>query len=156
MIFNSLFLILLSVYETSTTMNKPKSVNLPVVVNTWSFLNATRRAFNVITQTNDPMLAVELGCSECEQLRCDGTVGYGGSPDETGDVALDAMIMDGRTHDVGSVAGLKSIRNAISVARAVMNYTTHTLLVGESATKFAIGMGFKLEETHSVESMQSW
>jgi N4-(beta-N-acetylglucosaminyl)-L-asparaginase len=66
------------------------------------------------------------------------------------------MIMDGATHDVGAVANLKNIRPAISVARAVMNYTTHTLLVGDAATKFAIGMGFKIEETHSIESMQSW
>lgn len=97
-----------------------------------------------------------MGCSECEILRCDTTVGYGGSPDEHGDSALDAMIMDGRTHDVGSVANLKRIRSAISVARAVMNYTTHTLLVGDAATEFAIDMGFKQEETHSIESMQAW
>ena len=36
------------------------------------------------------------------------------------------------THDVGSVAGLRRIKNAISVARAVMKYTKHTLLVGDA------------------------
>lgn len=35
------------------------------------------------------------GCSMCEQLQCDGTVGFGGSPDESGETTLDAMIMDG-------------------------------------------------------------
>ena len=39
--------------------------------------------------------AVVAGCTECQQQRCDGTVGYGGSPDETGETTLDAMIMDG-------------------------------------------------------------
>lgn len=64
--------------------------------------------------------------------------------------------MDGVNHDVGSVAGLRRIRDAISVARAVMNYTTHTLLVGDLATNFALEMGFKQEETHSPNSMQKW
>lgn len=41
------------------------------------------------------MDAVEVGCSTCERMQCDGTVGYGGSPDENGETTLDAMIMDG-------------------------------------------------------------
>jgi len=39
--------------------------------------------------------AVVAGCSTCEEEQCDGTVGYGGSPDENGESTLDAMIMDG-------------------------------------------------------------
>lgn len=39
--------------------------------------------------------AVEVGCGFCEAMQCDGTVGYGGSPDENGETTLDAMIMDG-------------------------------------------------------------
>lgn len=35
------------------------------------------------------------GCQRCEQLQCDGTVGFGGSPDEEGQTTLDAMIMNG-------------------------------------------------------------
>ena len=33
------------------------------------------------------------GTSKCESLRCDGSVGWGGSPDENGETTLDAMIM---------------------------------------------------------------
>lgn len=39
--------------------------------------------------------AIVEGCSVCEREQCDGTVGYGGSPDENSDVALDAMLIDG-------------------------------------------------------------
>ncbi len=39
--------------------------------------------------------AVEKGCGQCEIDQCDGSVGYGGSPDESGETTLDAMIMDG-------------------------------------------------------------
>lgn len=35
------------------------------------------------------------GCAACEVAQCDRTVGYGGSPDESGATTLDAMIMDG-------------------------------------------------------------
>lgn len=39
--------------------------------------------------------AIVEGCAACEREQCDGTVGYGGSPDENADVALDALIIDG-------------------------------------------------------------
>ena len=32
---------------------------------------------------------------DCQSQRCDGSIGYGGSPDETGETTLDAMIMNG-------------------------------------------------------------
>ena len=35
------------------------------------------------------------------------------------------------THDVGAVGALRRVKPAISVARAVMERTTHTLLVGD-------------------------
>jgi N4-(beta-N-acetylglucosaminyl)-L-asparaginase len=35
------------------------------------------------------------GCTECEKLQCDLTVGFGGSPDEEAETTLDALIMDG-------------------------------------------------------------
>ena len=48
------------------------------------------------------------------------------------------------------------IKNAVSVARAVLQYSTHSLLVGESATRFAIEMGFKEEDLHSYHSIETW
>lgn len=127
-----------------------------LVINTWGFVNATANAWKTLKSSDNPLLAVEKGCSTCESERCDGTVGYGGSPDEHGESTLDAMIMDGPTHQAGAVAGLRRIKNAISVARAVMNYTKHTILVGDLATQFAIDMGFQQEDLHSVESMSKW
>lgn len=98
------------------------------------------------------MDAVEKGCTMCEMEQCDGTVGFGGSPDETGETTLDAMIMDGTTMNVGAVGDLRHIKNAISVARRVMDYTSHTLLVGESASKFAESMGFLPEDLSTAVS----
>ena len=68
-------------------------------------------------------LSLQEGCTVCEELQCDGTVGFGGSPDEDGETTLDAMIMDGSTLDVGAVGCLRRIKPAIRVARKVMEKT---------------------------------
>lgn len=92
------------------------------------------------------------GCSVCEREQCDGTVGYGGSPNEHGETTLDAMVMDGETMNIGAVASLRNIKDAIAVARHVLENTKHTLLVGEQATEFAEMMGFKKETLSSAKS----
>ncbi|XP_004642671.1 N(4)-(beta-N-acetylglucosaminyl)-L-asparaginase [Octodon degus] len=119
---------------------------LPLVVNTWPFKNATEAAWWTLVSGGSTLDAVEHGCAVCEQEQCDGSVGFGGSPDELGETTLDAMIMDGTTMNVGAVGDLRRIKNAIGVARKVLEHTTHTLLAGESATKFAKSMGFMSED----------
>ena len=54
-----------------------------------------------------------------------------------GGIDLDAAIMDGATRDAGAVAGLKTIRCPISLARAVMERTDHVFLSFEGAEEFA-------------------
>jgi L-asparaginase / beta-aspartyl-peptidase len=53
---------------------------------------------------------------------------------------LDAAIMDGRNLACGSVAALKTVKNPISLARAVMEKSPHVFMVGEGAEKFATEM----------------
>uniref|UniRef100_A0A480X6D3 N(4)-(Beta-N-acetylglucosaminyl)-L-asparaginase n=2 Tax=Sus scrofa TaxID=9823 RepID=A0A480X6D3_PIG len=119
---------------------------LPLIVNTWPFRNATQAAWRTLASGGSALDAVESGCAACEREQCDGTVGFGGSPDESGETTLDAMIMDGTTMNVGAVGDLRRIKNAIGVARKVLEHTTHTLLAGEAATKFAESMGFINED----------
>ena len=45
-------------------------------------------------------------------------------------VEMDALIMDGKTLKTGAVAGIKNIRNPISIARLVMEKTPHAVLCG--------------------------
>ncbi|XP_004364899.2 aspartylglucosaminidase [Capsaspora owczarzaki ATCC 30864] len=142
--------------------NEPNQfqASLPIVINTWPFTDATRAAWaSITTPSTSAVDAVEIGCTVCEIEQCDGSVGYGGSPNEDGETTLDAMIMDGITHDVGSIGCIKRVKSAISVARKVMEHTTHTLLVGEDATRFAVSMGFKEESlttNNSISIYQSW
>ncbi|KAM7188076.1 Nucleophile aminohydrolase [Rhypophila sp. PSN 637] len=139
-------------------INDKNSPGLPFVINTWGgpFTAATDAAYNHLIQNPNATAidAVEVGCSACEANQCDGTVGYGGSPDEACETTLDAMIMDGTTMNSGAVAGLRRIRDAISVARHVLEHTSHSLLVGDQATKFAVENGFAEEDLSTPESRE--
>ena len=73
-------------------------------------------------------------------------------PDSQGEVTLDALVMDGPSHDAGSVACLRGVREAVSVARGVMEHTSHTLLAGEKATAFARMLGFEEWDGRSYHS----
>jgi hypothetical protein len=74
----------------------------PVVINTW-WADVTQVAYNYANQSYSALDVVELGCSYAEAQQKDGTVGWGGSPDSTGETTLDAIIIDGVTHDAGAV-----------------------------------------------------
>ncbi|MBY0574341.1 MAG: isoaspartyl peptidase/L-asparaginase, partial [Undibacterium sp.] len=50
---------------------------------------------------------------------------------------LDAAIMDGKSGLAGAVAGVSTIKNPITAARAVMDKTKHVILIGSGAEKFA-------------------
>lgn len=56
---------------------------------------------------------------------------------------LDASIMDGRTLAAGAVAGVTTTRHPISVARAVIEGSTHVMLGGEGADAFARSQGLE-------------
>lgn len=152
---------------TTTTTEQSQSnaanasnLTLPMVINTWKFPEANALAWRILKQSEGGLRqtrnAVVEGCTKCEQIQCDGTVGYGGSPDELGETTLDAMVMDGATMDVGSVAGLIGVRDAIRVARYVLERTTHTMLVGQGATNFAVAMGFRTDSLVTPESRAMW
>ncbi|XP_045459409.1 N(4)-(Beta-N-acetylglucosaminyl)-L-asparaginase [Melitaea cinxia] len=130
--------------------------NTPIVITTWDFVNSTISAWNILKQGGISLDAIEKGTSVCEEQQCDGTVGYGGSPDENGETTLDALIMDGRTMNVGAVGAIRRIKSAASVARHVLEHTKHSILVGELATQFAEQMGFQEESLSTPESKRIW
>ncbi|KAG6003078.1 hypothetical protein E4U43_000976 [Claviceps pusilla] len=136
----------------------PSSPLVPIVVHTWSgpFTVAAAAAAAVLGRPQASVLdAIEAGGSACEQHQCEGTVGYGGSPDEDCETTLDALVMDGETLDVGAVGALRRVKHAVSVARRVLEHTEHSLLVGELATRFALEHGFPAETLSTAASNAS-
>lgn len=58
---------------------------------------------------------------------------------------MDAAIMDGKLLKAGAVAGVRTIRNPIELAHAVMEKSEHVFLSGEGAENFAELEGIKTE-----------
>jgi N4-(beta-N-acetylglucosaminyl)-L-asparaginase len=114
----------------------------PIVLSTWPFgMPANEAAWTVLSCGGSSLDAVEAGISSCEDDPTVDSVGWGGLPDNGGEVTLDASIMDHQGR-CGAVACLHRIRHAIKVARLVMEKTPHVMLVGEPATRFALDQGF--------------
>lgn len=59
---------------------------------------------------------------------------------------LDASIMDGSDLSCGAVAGVRTVRHPITLARKVMTETRHVLFAGEGAETFASQSGVELVE----------
>lgn len=118
------------------------SQHLPIVISTWPFgMAANEAAWTVLSAGGSVLDGVVAGASECEEDPAVDSVGLGGLPDSGGEVTLDACVMDHRG-ECGAVAGMKRIVHAARVARRVMEATPHVMLVGESATRFAVAQGF--------------
>ncbi len=62
----------------------------------------------------------------------------------TGENELDASIMDGSNITAGAVAGVKTIKNPILAARAVMEQSPHVMLSGPGAEEFALKAGLEI------------
>jgi N4-(beta-N-acetylglucosaminyl)-L-asparaginase len=119
-------------------------------------LRAVTKAFELVSQGTDTLDAAVEGVKIQELDPNDNSVGYGGLPNEEGVVQLDASCMHGPTKRAGAVAALEGIKTPSEVAKLVLKYTDHILLVGEGAKRFALSYGFKDEELLTPESRQLW
>ncbi|MEO8933896.1 MAG: isoaspartyl peptidase/L-asparaginase [Xanthomarina sp.] len=75
-----------------------------------------------------------------------------------GNNELDASIMDGKTLNAGASAGTTTVKNPISLARAVMEHSPHVLLSGNGADIFAKEQGIEIVDPsyfYSESSMKS-
>ena len=105
-------------------------------------LAATRRGLELLQTGVSATDATVEGVTLIEDDPDELTVGYGGLPNEQGQVELDAAVMDGPTHRGGAVAALRDVRHAARVARLVMQQTNRVLLAGAGAREFAVANGF--------------
>lgn len=129
----------------------------PAVISTWDFGRpANHEAWRVLAAGGSALDAVEVGVNQAELDPENLSVGFGGLPDEDGQVTNDAIIFWGPRHAAGAVGGLKRIKRPISVARKVMERTSHTLLVGDDATRFAVKVGFREEPLLTEKARRKW
>jgi beta-aspartyl-peptidase (threonine type) len=70
--------------------------------------------------------------------------GKGAVLTDKGDAELDASIMNGKNLMAGAIAGVKHIKNPISLARLVMEKSPHVMMTGDGAEEFAKENGIEL------------
>jgi N4-(beta-N-acetylglucosaminyl)-L-asparaginase len=128
----------------------------PAAVSSSNGLRAVNRAMELMLKGTDTLDAAVEGVKIQELDPEDNSVGYGGLPNEDGVVQLDASCMHGPTRRAGAVAALEGIKTPSEVARLVLKYTDHIMLVGAGAKRFALSYGFKEEDLLTPESRQLW
>ena len=69
---------------------------------------------------------------------------------------LDASIMDGKTLAAGAVAGIKHVKNPITLARKVMENSPHVMMTGEGAETFAKKQNLEIVDQSYFFTKERW
>ncbi|MEM1125673.1 MAG: N(4)-(beta-N-acetylglucosaminyl)-L-asparaginase [Bacteroidota bacterium] len=134
-----------------------RTATRPTAIASGNGLRGVARAVALMQEDGaDPLDAAIAGVNIQELDPEDQTVGLGGLPNEHGIVQLDASCMHGPTRRAGAVGALEGIATPSLVAKAIMDYTDHIMLVGEGAKRFALSMGFEEQNLLTEESRQDW
>ena len=149
-----------SVGIVSAMSTKLRAVNLnftPMVrsISTWKTTEANQKAGQMLDKGEDALDAAVAGVAIEEENPKNTTVGYGGAPDRTGKVTLDACVMN-HLGDCGSVVAVENIVNVARLAKDVMEKTPHVMLSGKGAEEFAISQGYKKTDLLTDKSRKEW
>jgi len=128
----------------------------PVIISSANGVNALGKGMAVLQKGGDTLDAVIAAVTVVEDDPKDTSVGYGGLPNEEGEVELDASVMHGPTRRAGSVASVRKIKNVAQLAKVVMERTNHVMLVGDGARRFAVAEGFPEMNLLTEESRLAW
>jgi N4-(beta-N-acetylglucosaminyl)-L-asparaginase len=128
----------------------------PVAVASSNGLRGVARAVELIGRGSDTLDAAVEGVKIQELDPMDDSVGYGGLPNEEGVVQLDASCMHGPTKRAGAVGCLEGIKTPSEIARLILKYTNHIMLVGKDAQRFALSYGYQVEDLLTPRSRERW
>merc|ERR1712178_34287 len=56
--------------------------------------------------------------------------------------------------NAGAVGDLRNVKSAAKVARLIMDYTQHTILASEQASRFAVSLGLEYEDLETQGSLK--
>ncbi|KAI4812995.1 hypothetical protein KUCAC02_024351 [Chaenocephalus aceratus] len=116
---------------------------------------AARQGSSVLKGGGSALDAVEAAVRAMEDNPA-FNAGHGSALNADGEVELDSIIMDGRTLASGAVASVKNIANTVSLARAVMEKTSHVILTGRGANLFAESIGMATVPADELVTENEW
>lgn len=128
----------------------------PVIIASANGLSALDRGMETLRKGGDTLDAVVAAVTVVEDDPNDTSVGYGGLPNEDGDVELDASVMHGPTRRAGAVASLRWIKNPVRLAKVIMERTNHVMLSGAGALRYAEAQGFERMNLLTEKSRTAW
>src|SRR5947209_13049194 len=138
------------------TLAAPAPGQRPLIISSANGLRALDKGMDILKKGGDTLDAVVAAVTVVEDDPNDDSVGYGGLPNEEGEVELDASVMHGPTHRAGSVAAVRRIKNVSRLAKTVMENTNHLMIVGEGARRFAVAEGFEEMNLLTEHSRKIW
>ena len=128
----------------------------PLIISSANGLHALDKGMDILKRGGDTLDAVVAAVTVVEDDPNDDSVGYGGLPNEEGEVELDASVMHGPTHRAGAVAAVRRIKNVSRLAKTVMANTNHIMIVGDGARRFAVAEGFEEMNLLTEHSRKIW
>jgi N4-(beta-N-acetylglucosaminyl)-L-asparaginase len=137
---------------------RPASVQgtRPIIISSANGLQALDKGMDILRKGGDTLDAAVAVVTVVEDDPNDDSVGFGGLPNEEGEVELDASVMHGPTHRAGSVASVRRIKNVARLAQTVMEKTNHVMMAGDGARRFAVAEGFEDMNLLTEHSRKIW
>jgi beta-aspartyl-peptidase (threonine type) len=117
--------------------------------------DALQTGYNVLSKGGTALDAVEATIKVLEDNPL-FNAGKGAVFTNEGKNELDASIMDGKTLKAGAVAGVTTIKNPITAARAVMEKSSHVMMAGKGAEQFAAQQGCTIVEPSYFFTQERW
>ena len=129
----------------------------------WGIIATWRMAYEglsasakLLADKGDARSAVLQAVKQVEDYPLYKSVGYGGLPNQDGEVELDAAFMDGDSLAMGAVAGVRNLANPVLIAAALSEERFNSFMVGGGAEQWAIHKGFEQKQMLTERALQHY
>lgn len=116
-----------------------------ILKNGHAMLETGKTAFEVVVE-----MVKQL--EDCEYFNA----GRGSCYTRTGNMEMEATLMDGKTMKCGAVTGLTTIKNPILVCEKILQNTYHVMLHGKPAEEFAVKHGCEKVDIKYFKTQKAW
>jgi L-asparaginase / beta-aspartyl-peptidase len=107
-------------------------------------VEAVNTGYKILKQDGSALDAVEQAVRLMEDNPIFNSA-RGSALNTKGEVEMDASIMDGKEHNAGAVSIVRNVKNPVTLARFIMENTSHVFISGQGALEIAKENNLELE-----------